>query len=797
MIHLSYARLAIKSFAGTPETKVCGDMASRLRCTVICFLNATRRTTLYAPPIRAAYAPKSTQFDAHAAILRRWSDVYTRQPTWSTVQAHNVNRRGSLRLAGYGIPMAPRHWLGVKKRRALGAGSEEVVGSHIIHLNRTSFTPSSCYHHAINFYPRLLRRIPTVHIDTMSGSLLLSLLFPLLVLAQDTGGELPPPGYNGGSDNPQDPSDAGAAGSSKSAFSLSGGALAAIIVVAVVVVLGSIASGTLWWLAKKRQWDVRASIRRASRRFTGRSTAGPDTSKQAQQNRQNRRTGIRLNSPPPGRNANKMRDLEKGLPLSNKEPQLTTTITSRMRMRCCAAQGKGGQPVSGDEVPVHTGQRASLSAQTHHDGSQSRYYRHEFLLLDEKRTNIQRVGGPLETKRPVTKPIAGKSGLITRSCFFFTELPCICIFTQLLSSLTSYDTTISYSFFAFGTFVILHDNGRGQAGTQHFEYQTIHNLFSLESSSHSPPLPPEHMGNNNTLGLPPLPPFCHALGNNDQGASGTQDRTIQYNLRNTYFTALKECLEDNVCWRGTFVGIFLGYGWVGNAFWEMRCCVVSECEGEGWCATLYTIRMGRLSGLPTVTAVPHTCVLLLSSNDYILRRFSFLPRFVSCLVLAFALLFAPSFAIHTISSRRLPHFLGHITLLGARKREHHQNDKHEKLIVTIILHTNQLINSDQLYIPYPPLPCTLLPQTPKYTCAICHRSKGYKQAQRIQNNTTHISIRFNRALYFTPPVYAATGHESTHTHTDTSKHLHDRLTIEPADEEMEDADAGIFAVLGV
>lgn len=74
----------------------------------------------------------------------------------------------------------------------------------------------------------------------MSGSLLLSLFLPLLVLAQDsTGSELPPPGYNGGSDNPQDPSDAGAAGASKGAFSLSGGALAAIIVVAVVVVLGS------------------------------------------------------------------------------------------------------------------------------------------------------------------------------------------------------------------------------------------------------------------------------------------------------------------------------------------------------------------------------------------------------------------------------------------------------------------------------------------------------------------------------------------------------------------------------
>jgi hypothetical protein len=75
----------------------------------------------------------------------------------------------------------------------------------------------------------------------MSGPLLLSFLLPVLALAQDasSGSELPSAGYNGGTDNPQDPSDAGAAGSQKGAFSLSGGAIAAIIVVAVVVVLGS------------------------------------------------------------------------------------------------------------------------------------------------------------------------------------------------------------------------------------------------------------------------------------------------------------------------------------------------------------------------------------------------------------------------------------------------------------------------------------------------------------------------------------------------------------------------------
>lgn len=44
--------------------------------------------------------------------------------------------------------------------------------------------------------------------------------------------------YNGGDDNPVDPSTAGAEGSSKGAFSLSKGAIAAIITVAVLVAVG-------------------------------------------------------------------------------------------------------------------------------------------------------------------------------------------------------------------------------------------------------------------------------------------------------------------------------------------------------------------------------------------------------------------------------------------------------------------------------------------------------------------------------------------------------------------------------
>jgi hypothetical protein len=81
----------------------------------------------------------------------------------------------------------------------------------------------------------------------MFKSILLYSLLPLLVLAQETATatQSAPESqrttntlYNGGDDNPQDPSDAGAAGASNGAFTLSKGGLAAIIVVAVLVAVG-------------------------------------------------------------------------------------------------------------------------------------------------------------------------------------------------------------------------------------------------------------------------------------------------------------------------------------------------------------------------------------------------------------------------------------------------------------------------------------------------------------------------------------------------------------------------------
>ncbi|KAF2009583.1 hypothetical protein BU24DRAFT_380079 [Aaosphaeria arxii CBS 175.79] len=145
-------------------------------------------------------------------------------------------------------------------------------------------------------------------------------------------------GYNGGVDNPQDPSEAGAEGASKGAFNISKGGLIAIIVVAVLVAVAGGASAVLFWLAKKRQWDVRQSLRRASRRLTGRG----DVPK-----RPNRRTGVRLDSPPPSKANRSPRDIEKGLPASSQQGRTTTTITSQFDVETPTSKGWKAQVIGG------------------------------------------------------------------------------------------------------------------------------------------------------------------------------------------------------------------------------------------------------------------------------------------------------------------------------------------------------------------------------------------------------------------------------------------------------------------
>ncbi|KAF1976851.1 hypothetical protein BU23DRAFT_551286 [Bimuria novae-zelandiae CBS 107.79] len=179
--------------------------------------------------------------------------------------------------------------------------------------------------------------------------LLAGLVLAQKVIAQDSENtdapaQKPSAGYNGGDDNPVDPSDAGAAGAQKGGFTLSKGGLAAIIVVIALVVVVGVSSAVLFWLAKKRQWDVRQSLRRASRRLTGRSTADLPATK-----RQNRRTGVRLNSPPAPRRARpgREKDVEKGLQEDPRRGKTTTNITSTFDVETPTPKGWKGMMLPG------------------------------------------------------------------------------------------------------------------------------------------------------------------------------------------------------------------------------------------------------------------------------------------------------------------------------------------------------------------------------------------------------------------------------------------------------------------
>lgn len=116
----------------------------------------------------------------------------------------------------------------------------------------------------------------------MSASSVSSLFSALATATPEQPGSGPSAG-DAGSTAGSGGSDAGASGSDSGSFTLSKGGIIAIIVVVVFVVLfGSelnpevraegctditiVTSSVLWYLAKKRSWEVRKTIRRSARR---------------------------------------------------------------------------------------------------------------------------------------------------------------------------------------------------------------------------------------------------------------------------------------------------------------------------------------------------------------------------------------------------------------------------------------------------------------------------------------------------------------------------------------------------
>ncbi|KAH0557182.1 hypothetical protein GP486_005028 [Trichoglossum hirsutum] len=122
-----------------------------------------------------------------------------------------------------------------------------------------------------------------------------------------------PPGSAGESpsdgtpSSPQGGISAGASGSDNGFVHLSKGAEIAIIVIAVLVGGGGIASAVFYYIAKKRQWEVRKSIRRSATRLKNNLSSTNLSQKSAR-----RQTGISKLQEPATPHGSKDRDLEKG-----------------------------------------------------------------------------------------------------------------------------------------------------------------------------------------------------------------------------------------------------------------------------------------------------------------------------------------------------------------------------------------------------------------------------------------------------------------------------------------------------
>ncbi|KAI9844879.1 MAG: hypothetical protein M1838_001984 [Thelocarpon superellum] len=108
-------------------------------------------------------------------------------------------------------------------------------------------------------------------VDATALILLACLCTPAPALAQNPGDA----GSGSSVPNTAAGNAAGASGDNDS-FNLPKGALIALVTTAAVVAVIGIASATLFYIAKKRQWEIRKSLRRSARRFTG-SLAPPSS----------------------------------------------------------------------------------------------------------------------------------------------------------------------------------------------------------------------------------------------------------------------------------------------------------------------------------------------------------------------------------------------------------------------------------------------------------------------------------------------------------------------------------------
>ncbi|KEY64003.1 hypothetical protein S40285_04818 [Stachybotrys chlorohalonatus IBT 40285] len=111
--------------------------------------------------------------------------------------------------------------------------------------------------------------------------------------------------------------EAGASGDSYSAVSISTGGLVAIIVIVVAVAILGASTATLFYIAKKREWTVKETIRRSARKvvtaLTPRRTEFPDSVKNFGGSSSSRRFRARIADDVPPTPRLRPEDIEKGL----------------------------------------------------------------------------------------------------------------------------------------------------------------------------------------------------------------------------------------------------------------------------------------------------------------------------------------------------------------------------------------------------------------------------------------------------------------------------------------------------
>ncbi|KAK4229352.1 hypothetical protein QBC38DRAFT_114521 [Podospora fimiseda] len=116
--------------------------------------------------------------------------------------------------------------------------------------------------------------------------------------------------YTGTDFEYDDGSSAGASGTS-SGLSISRGALIGIIVVVVVVAFVGITSSVLFYVAKKREWTIKETIRRSARKVVTALT--PRRSEFPRSVKESRGGRVKLDEVPPTPRIPEHLDLEKGL----------------------------------------------------------------------------------------------------------------------------------------------------------------------------------------------------------------------------------------------------------------------------------------------------------------------------------------------------------------------------------------------------------------------------------------------------------------------------------------------------